>query len=155
MKKRGKEKSQVTKCKWSQWGLNPQPFTHQSCMLSWLYQEHITPRGWKTKIVFIDNNEDSIIHVTQWSKHPLHIFGWVRVDYVKKSPFFITGSSNRTLCIQKCHSNIDYVKKEFKMPTLWEGLDFVSKAKYKSLQISLFWSTTLLKVSNMSTKYHP
>ena len=72
--------------------------------------------GWKTKPIFSANNKDSII-IRPMELGPLHVLGWVRVEYVKKSLYFITGSFNRTLSIQKCHSNIDYDNKEFKRPT--------------------------------------
>ena len=115
--KKGEGKNtQVKNSMCSQWGLNPQPFTQQSCMLPWLYQEHII-MNWKTKLLFIANNEDSIIHVTQWSKPPTYFWLSKGILCKKKSSFFITGSFNRILCIRKCHSNVDYVEKEFKMPT--------------------------------------
>ena len=104
------------KCKWRHWGLNSWPFRYQTCMLPWLYQDYIKQTWWKTKTIFSANNKDSII-IRPMELAPLHVLGWVRVEYVKKSSYFITGSSDKTFCIQNCHSNINYVKKEFKMPT--------------------------------------
>ena len=55
---------------------------------------------WKTKPIFSANNKDSII-IRPMELAPLHVLGWVRVGYVKKFLYFITGSFDRPLYIQQ------------------------------------------------------
>ena len=80
---------------------------------------------------------DNIIHVTN-GVSPLHVLGWVRVEYVKISLYFTTGSFNKTICIQKCHSNIDYDKKEFKRSTCIETGTCAPAPTYKGDYIAKY-----------------